>query len=371
MAKLFGKTLGRDEILRRVGDMSQVAGASLREFLDGPARGSRAVDVWTGSGLRFTLLPDRALDIAAAEHSGRSLCWRSGTAETHPGFYQPEGAEWLYSFYGGLMVTCGLTYYGAPCVDEGVPLGLHGRVGNIPARNVAIETGWKGDDYFVAVKGTVAEVQVFGARLRLDRRFTVWAGEDRIELHDEVTNFGHAPCPHMMLYHCNFGYPVVSDRSRLVAPTKVLTPRDAGSEDGQEKYAEFHGPTEGWSEKVYYHDLYTARGETLAGIVNPEIGFGGYLKFRPSQLPRMVEWKQLGMGEYVVGLEPCTNRVEGRDVDRALGQLRFLEAGEKVVYDLELGALPDAEAAKKFESSVASIARDRGPEFKTNPQPMA
>lgn len=363
MADLFGRQMKRDDILRRVGDMAQVAGARAYAFEDGPGRGARAIEVYTGSGFRFTVLPDRALDISAAEHSGRSLCWHSGTAETHPGMYQPEGIEWLYNFYGGLMVTCGLTHYGPPCEDEGEAFGLHGRVSNIPAREVGVTTGWQDDNYFVRVKGQVLETRLFGERLRLERALTAWAGGNSVTVHDEVTNLGFRPCPHLMLYHCNFGYPVVADNASLVAPSSKVTPRDAEAEDGKEDYAKFHAPTADWAEKVYYHELHAQGDSTCAGIVNPDMDFGAYLSFRPSQLPMMTEWKQMGLGEYVVGLEPCTNPVCGRAELRRRGELATLSPGETVAYDLEIGAIPNAEAVRRFRKEVDGLSQGQEPEF--------
>jgi len=366
---LFGKNLSKAEILKRVGDMTQIAGARSFEFNDGPARGVRAIEVYTGSGFRFTIVPDRGMDISHADHNGRSLCWHSGSSEANPGLYQPEGLEWLYNFYGGLVVTCGLTYYGAPCVDQGEALGLHGRVSNIPAREVGVFTGWDGNEYFISVRGKVMETRLFGAHLCMERVITTWAGLDSLCIHDEVTNVGHTPCPHMMLYHCNFGYPVVSDTSVLCAPSLVVTPRDETAEDGKTEYAAFHTPVKGYAEKVYYHNLAAKRGATLAGILNKDTGFGAYLRFNLNQLSRMIEWKQMGEGEYVVGLEPCTNRVEGRDIDRSLKTLRFLKPGETVTYDVEIGALPDAESLTAFEKEVRSLTQGRKPAYAVNPQP--
>ena len=141
MAYLFGKKWTRKQLLERVGDPSQIAAVRPHLLTDGKAKGVSAIDFSTGSGFRFTVLPDRCLDISAAEHCGRSLCWRSPTGDVSPYFYQPEGLEWLYGFFGGLVCTCGLTYYGAPCEDEGQSLGLHGRASSIPAQEVRCNLG--------------------------------------------------------------------------------------------------------------------------------------------------------------------------------------------------------------------------------------
>ena len=53
MAKLFNREWSKTELLSRVGQMEQLAGIRLLEAGDGKARGSRILDVWTGTGLRF------------------------------------------------------------------------------------------------------------------------------------------------------------------------------------------------------------------------------------------------------------------------------------------------------------------------------
>lgn len=352
MAYLFGKKWTQKQLLARIGDPSQLATLRPHELTDGKAKGLRAVRFATGSGFGFTVTPDRALDVTEADHCGRSLCWRSPTGDVSPYFYQPEGLEWLYGFAGGLLCTCGLTYYGAPCEDEGVPLGLHGRVSSIPAQEVNVHSGWVEDEYVIGVRGKVVESSVFGPNVVLSRSIFAFMGQDRLFIHDEVTNQGHEPAPHMMLYHVNFGFPVVDGGARVVAPSLTVTPRDAHSAKGKENYASLVAPVAGTAEKVYYHDLADDDGMTMAGIVNPSIGFGAYVRFHKKQLPHLIQWKMLAKGQYVVGLEPGTNKVEGRAKERAEGRLRMLKPGETAEYNLELGALTDKAECADFEKAV-------------------
>jgi hypothetical protein len=93
----------------------------------------------------------------------------------------------------------------------------------------------------------------------------------------------------------------------------------------------------------------------MAGVVNPALGFGGYVVYRKTQLPHLTEWKQMGKGAYVVGVEPGTNLVTGRAKERAEGRLRMLKPGEKVQYDLEVGALTTKQEVAAFEAAVKKI----------------
>ena len=74
MVELFGKTLTRLEVEERCGMLSQFAGVRLVTLGDGVERGVRMLEFHTGSGLRFTVLVDRAMDIADCEYEG-SVDW--------------------------------------------------------------------------------------------------------------------------------------------------------------------------------------------------------------------------------------------------------------------------------------------------------
>ena len=82
MAHLFGRTFTRGELLDLVGDMSQVAAVRRAELVEGNERGSGLIEITNASGLSFSLLPGRALDIASAFYRGMSLCFRGNTPAT-------------------------------------------------------------------------------------------------------------------------------------------------------------------------------------------------------------------------------------------------------------------------------------------------
>src|SRR5512141_216436 len=75
MPAIHGRQYGKDELRRRVGSGSQLAGGRLVELADGRTRGVRAAEVWTGSGFRFLVLLDRGMDIGAADDAGRALAF--------------------------------------------------------------------------------------------------------------------------------------------------------------------------------------------------------------------------------------------------------------------------------------------------------
>ena len=335
------KRCSREELLRKIGNISQVGGTRSVELQEGSERGVRAIDFDTGTGFRFTVLPDRGMDVFSASYCGCSLCWHSPTGAVAPAFYEPHGIGWLRNFYGGLVVTCGLTQVGQPCEDDNEDLGIHGRVSNIPARNVSHGTRWEGDDCILFAEGSVIEARLFGPQLKLTRRIKAKLGEDRFFIDDVVQNIGYEPSPHMILYHCNIGYPVLDDGSRLIVPSESATPINEDTAHDLE-YANFTGPSPNYSERVYDHKLKPdADGMVRAALINEAFdegrGIGVYLRYKYDQLPRFTQWKMLGEGAYVVGMEPGNCSVKGRVAAREAGELAVLQPGEKRRYELEIG----------------------------------
>ena len=149
--KLYGKELTKRELLQYVGDVSQIADAREGVMTAGKSDGVR-------SGLEFTVLPTRGMDISWASYQGKALSFVSKAGVGHPAYFEKDGFGFLRNFFCGLLTTCGLTYFGAPCVDNGEELGLHGRISNIPAKDVCVEKFWDGDDYIIRIRGQVRRV---------------------------------------------------------------------------------------------------------------------------------------------------------------------------------------------------------------------
>jgi hypothetical protein len=361
MARLFGKSWEREELLKHVGDIGQIADVRLSELNDGPGRGVRIAEFKTGSGLSFTVLIDRGLDIHDAVYNGIPLAYQSPVGIRHPAYYEPDGLGWLRNFHGGWLNTCGPTNVGVPGGDEFGEYGLHGRASNLPANLIGYGGKWLGDDYEIWLEASIRESSFFGFDVRLSRRFTARLGESRLKIIDNVENLGDRECPFMLLYHCNFGFPVVDDRARLVLSQKSVHPRDETAKAGLETHLVMEAPQTGFSEQVFFHELNAdSNGFGTAAIVNDELNVAGFVSFRQEELPNFVQWKQVGSKEYVLGLEPANCLVFGREEERQRGTLRMLKPGEGQETVLYLGAESGveevADLARKIQSRESIIA---------------
>jgi hypothetical protein len=343
MPRLFDRDYTPDELRRLTGTLDQLAGIRLYELSDGKARGLRAADVWTGSGLRFTIWLDRAMDIGPTEFAGKPLAWLHPALGT-PAQFEPDGYGWVRTFGGGLLTTCGLTHFGQPDQDGAEAFGLHGRISHTPAYNVRVSAGWQGDDYLLTVEGDVRQSVLFGENLLLTRRITTRLGAASLQIEDRVRNDGFRPSPHMLLYHCNFGFPVVSPESELtVAPLGgPVHPRDAVAELGAGAFARFQAPDPAFAGQLFFHHPQPdPTGHVTASIRNRQLGFGAFVRYRAAELPALSQWKLMAAGDYVCALEPATNHEAPRATLRERGQLRRLAPGEEVNYFVEIGVLAE------------------------------
>ncbi|MEO8289015.1 MAG: aldose 1-epimerase family protein [Chloroflexota bacterium] len=338
MPELYGKHYTPDELRRMVGSMAQLAGVRLSELADGKARGIRVADVYTG-GLRFQVLLDRAMDIGAADFEGKPIAWVH-PALGGPDQYEPEGYGWSRTWGGGLVTTAGLTFFGQPEEDAGETLGLHGRIAHIPASKVNVTEEWRGDDYVLEIKGETRQSALGLENLLLTRKISTKLGSRSLTIEDTVRNDGFIPTPHMILYHCNFGFPVVSPDSVLEIDDESVRPRDGRAEKGFATHTKFDEPDPGFPEQVFFHKpRIDSEGFSKAAIINRKLNYGAYIRYRAAELPYMAQWKLMDAGNYVCALEPANQWETPRKTLREEGRLRFLQPGEEVNYLVEIGVV--------------------------------
>jgi hypothetical protein len=351
MATLFGHNYSRRELKQRIGHLSQIAGVRLMQLQEGQEAGVRIADVRSGSGLRFQISLDRGMDISVAEYKGMSLAWRSAQGDVHPSHFDPKGLGWLRSFPGGLMTGCGLTSAGAPSVDAGEELGIHGRLSNLSASNIQAKTEWDGDRCMFRVSGTMRESVIFKDNLVLYRTIEVELGKSVITLHDRVVNKGFRQSPLMMLYHINLGWPLLDEGADLHLNARSMKPRDAEAEKGAASATKIPAPVSGYKEQVFFHDLNgDNNGFASVMLANRKLGLGVFAHYRQKELPRFIQWKMVGEGEYVLGFEPANCLVQGRAKERERGTLQFLEPGEEKRFLVHIGVLDGTTAIDQFKN---------------------
>lgn len=381
MADLYATWMTRRQVEERAGQLAQFAGVRLMTLEDGLERGIRMLEFRSGTGLRFTVLVDRAMDIADCDYRGYAIGWHSPSGFRHPGLHDYEGEGglgWMRSF-SGLMITCGLDHilfmYDAPADNyvygprKTVQHSIHGRAGTIPARLAGYGERWDGDRCYLWAEGVVSQGTVFGEHLELHRRIEIEVGTNDIQLSDRVVNRGFYRTPHMLCYHINVGHPVLDEGSRYLAPIRdVVWAAHADTYRAQGVgYRRMPAPRLGFHEQVWQHEMGAdACGEVPVALVNDRLGIGVEVTTRKEQFPCQYQWQNLQAGQYALGLEPSTNHVLGHGAARERGELIWLEHGDERRYDTRLRVLGDAAAIATSEARIRAIARQPDEDY---PQP--
>lgn len=351
---------------------------------DGVERGVRMLEFRTGTGLRFTVLVDRALDIADCEYRGQAIGWHSPTGFRHPGLHDHEseaGLGWARSF-SGLLVTCGLDHVlggeDVPADNYGYPgrptvrHALHGRVSAIPARLTGYGETWDGDRCVLWAEGMVQQSAMFAEDLHLHRRIEADVGGDEIRIHDRVVNHGFRRTPHMFFYHVNVGYPLLDEGSRYLAPIEdVVFAAHAGERYRAQGvgYRKIPMPIDDFVEQVWQHELAAdADGSSPVAVVNDRLALGFEVSTQKSQLPCFYEWQDFQSGHYALGIEPSTHHVLGNKFARERGEMIWLEHGDVRNYDLNLRVLAGQDAIHAAEARIQRIARQPDEDY---PEPSS
>lgn len=135
------------EFCRAVGSMEQLA--YVREVRD-LASGQRLVEVENGR-LRFTVLPDRGLDIASLRFDGKNMSFMAKAGLQH---------EKSTDILGGLFFTCGPDNVGP--AENGLP--MHGSFRNTSAEHLGTEAFWR-DTSMCCASAEACAAQPFSAAI--------------------------------------------------------------------------------------------------------------------------------------------------------------------------------------------------------------
>lgn len=363
--RAHGQELTRHELARRSGDTAALGGVRTVILDDGSERGVRVVEFRTGSGLAFDVLVDRAMDIGAAEHAGLSFGWRSPTGFRHPGLHEyadEGGLSWLRSF-SGLLVTGGLDHTGGVAEIDAdhfqyparktVRSGLHGRVSNIPARLIGSGQTWDGDECVLWAEGEVRQVAVFGENLLLRRRIEADLAGDEIRLHDTVTNDGFDRTPHMYLYHINFGWPLLDEGARVVAPIRRTIRYTDSVNQQRVSYQRMPGPQYPFVEQVYSHEVVADdQGQVTVALVNDAREIAISVTWKREQFPGFAEWLHLREGAYTIGFEPIAPLRS-----RGSAPTLWLEHGESRTYQTAIRVVRGADRIAALVDGISAVCR--------------
>jgi hypothetical protein len=354
-------------------------GVVRRTWQGGLSDGVVSVEINNGR-LQIDVLPTRGMGIWRVRPLGDgevgSIGWKSPIrGPVHPAFVdlgEPSGLGFLDGF-DELLTRCGLESNGAPEFDEGtgrLKYPLHGRIANKPAHQVELTIDT--DKREIALRGVVEETRFHFLKLRMTSTITTKFGSSSFTIRDEVENFSASPATMQMLYHVNFGLPLLDAGARIVAPVKTIVPRNERAAGGIKTWDGYAAAEPGFEEMVYFFELNAGEnGATRTLLKNAHGTRGVSLVFNKQQLPWFTLWKNT-TGEpdgYVTGLEPATNFPNPRTFETAKGRVVTLAAGQKQLFDLTMEIHGSPREVSAAEAAIEALQAGRKPRIHEQPQP--
>ena len=333
----------------------------------GKQEGVEVIEVDNGR-LRFTMIPTRGMSVLRAEQGDVRLGWDSPVQEVvHPQFVNLAsrgGLGWLEGF-NEFIVRCGLESFGAPGPDTfrtatggeaKMDLTLHGKIANTPASEVEVVID-RAPPHRIRVRGRVDERSLFGPQFELWTEISTEPGSNEFRVEDQIRNVGASAQEFQLLYHVNYGAPLLEAGARFRAAVKSVTPRNDYSAKHVGHFDTYAAPKAGFAEQVYFLEpLADAAGRTQVMLHNAAADRGVSMSFAVAQLPCFTLWKNTGAiaDGYVTGLEPGTGFPNPRSVERQAGRVPQLAPGEARCFALDFAILDDAKQVAKSVSVINS-----------------
>ena len=307
-----------------LGKPDQLASVRRLTLAEGPAKGADIIEVRTAGGLSLDVLPDTGLDLGQCSYKGVNMSWMSKNGYDSPAVIGHYESEFDNHFPGGLMYTCGLRNAGPPNRDGEEWQPTHGRYHSLAATQVSQEI----TDDVITISGRIRETALFGHVLEVHRRIRIPVFGASIEVEDQITNLTPAEEAILLIYHCNFGYPLLSEKAKLVFPEAHQTlPRTDFAKTGLGKECTFDPPADNEPERVFFHIL---KKDYSVYLENPDLHTRMTMTWSGDTLPLLSQWRSMGSGDYVLGLEPCNTTLQGRRTERENGTARILKAFESM-----------------------------------------
>lgn len=324
--------------LKKIGDLSALLGVESFTYNEGRKKGIEGLRVNNGRDLRATILKDRGLDISSLEYKGYNIgaMTKGGISSPYLLTYTKDGADgFLRQFHAGFLTTCGMSYAGAASEMNGVEYPLHGRVSNSPAEKISIYEDNENDEIIYVIRGEVREARLFAENLILSREIRIHTESNKISLRDNIENLGFKKEPMMMIYHVNFGYPILDAGSKLYFSGSCIKPVTPAAEEGLKNYNIVEEPVDKREEECFYHSKSQDEEKAFTIIHNENLGIAAKVSYNERQCPILCEWKSMQSGDYALGLEPTTSGTLGKKYAFEHDLIKYIEAQESYVIDME------------------------------------
>jgi len=342
----------------------------------GKQEGVDIIEVNNGK-LTFVVIPTRGMGVLSVTMGDIRLGWDSPVKEVvhprHINLNSRGGLGWLEGF-NEWMCRCGLESNGQTGLDKFInnvgdeaemELTLHGKIANIPAQEVDVIVDKK-PPYRIRIRGRVDEKMFYGPKLELYTEISTEPGSNSFRISDELINVGAQSQEFQMLYHSNYGRPLLEEGSTIVVPARKVSPFNENAAKSIETFDTYKDPILGFIEQVYCMRLAGDDDSRTTIMLRNRIQDRAVsMSWSLKELPYLTVWKNTAAEKdgYVTGLEPGTNFPYNRRVERKHGRVPKLNSGAKYRMSIDFTIHADKEAVAKVTTKIRQLVGDRQPEL--------
>lgn len=333
---------------RMIGNTNQIFKARRIAFLDGRSQGVRAIEIQNEDGIYTTCIEDQCLNLYDFHYKGINFAFYSKNGLTANGLF--SAGEFSHRWPAGMLYICGLTNAGRAITEDGTYYPAHGRISMMPAEDVNIEK----NETAIVIKGKVRESILRGSHLELQRTITVPIRGKEIHICDRLVNLEPTSTEYMLLYHFNFGYPLLAPGAFITKSHGQVIRLDSEN-PVPENWSSVDEPQNHKTEELYCHEnIPDINGFAYAAILNDKLKLGSYVKYKIDTLPYLIHWKNMCAHDYCVGLEPSNTTIRGRAEERRRGTLPVIGGYETRVFEVALGVLEGEAEMRQFQQMLSS-----------------
>lgn len=313
--------------------LAPLVSVSDRLGIPGTGDHARVLHTRVAGGFDMDVLPGRGFDIGDTMIGGLPLSWISPIHDRRP-LDAPVGDTWLQRFNGGLLTTCGFGNIGPATATEG----LHGRAAHLPATDIHTTTTNEPVGPTARLTATVDSIQLFGPSYRLTRSIESCAGPAapaRLRIVDEVENVGVEPAPLSLLYHLNFGAPLIVPGTVVDVPAAHIARREGNPSVPDPRV--LPAPCSHITEAVFEHraPVIDATGFAHATISSPS-GMRLDLAWTAATLPYIYQWVLPTARHWALAIEPATAPLFGTNRQRPYAGAPLLAPEDRRRHELIL-----------------------------------
>ena len=143
----------------------------------------------------------------------------------------------------------------------------------------------------------------------------------------------------------------MSPDSEIFIPALETKARNAHAQEGIDSWMKTQKADPDYEEMCYYHKLKPdEKNHSSSSSLQSGSELGIAIEIDLSTLDHFVQWKMMGAGDYVMGLEPSNSTIDGIEDAVKNGSMKYLEPGETREYNLTFHILKGREEFEEVKT---------------------